>query len=64
MALLDFKCQKCGKKFFEIMKPSDADKVKCPDCGGSVKRVYEEKTCGIHSEGGCSGSCGSCSGCH
>lgn len=65
MALIDFECKKCGKKFFEIIKPSEADKIKCPDCGGEVIRVYKEKSIGKHSSGGgCAGNCGSCSGCH
>lgn len=67
MALIDFKCTKCGKKFFEIIKPSEIGKIKCPDCGGDVKRVYEERSIGKHSNGGssgCGGNCSACSGCH
>lgn len=66
MALIDFKCDKCGNKFFEIINPEDAAKIRCPKCGGSVKRVYKGKFYGKSSSdgGGCSGNCGSCSGCH
>lgn len=66
MALIDFECEKCGKKFFEIVNFCDVDKVKCPECGSDVKRVYKGKFYGKNSSGGssCSGSCGCCSGCH
>jgi putative FmdB family regulatory protein len=62
MALVDFECTKCGDKFFEIVKPDEADKVKCPKCGGEVRRVYKGKYYG-KSGGSCSGSCSGCSGC-
>ncbi|HBM80857.1 MAG: zinc ribbon domain-containing protein [Clostridiales bacterium] len=63
MALIDFECRKCGKKFFEIMSPHDVGRIKCPECGGEVKRVYKENYSGKHPDG-CGGDCGSCSGCH
>lgn len=63
MALLDFKCEKCGENFFEIVK-GENEKVKCPKCGSeSTRRVYKGKFYG-KSGGGCSGgNCGSCAGC-
>lgn len=67
MALIDFECVKCKEKFFEIINPHKINDVKCPKCGGEVKRVYKEESCCKASAGGsngCSGSCGSCSGCH
>lgn len=75
MALIDFRCNKCGNKFFEIISSEDANKVKCPKCGSDSTRVYKGKFYGKSSSGegasgeggfsgGCSGSCGSCSGCH
>lgn len=66
MALIDFECTKCGKKFFEIVKSDEAGEVKCPDCSSSAKRVYKGRFYGKSSEGhsGCGGSCGSCGGCH
>lgn len=66
MALIDFKCVKCGNEFFEIISAGGTDKVKCPECGGDVERIYKGKFYGKSSEGGhsgCGGSCGSCSGC-
>jgi putative FmdB family regulatory protein len=62
MALIDFKCGKCGNSFFEIMN-NDKDKITCPKCGSEdVKRVYKGKFYGT-SGGSCGGSCSTCSGC-
>lgn len=70
MALIEFKCDKCGEKFDEIVKLSNRESIKCPKCGSNeVKQVFEGK-CSFGgsskgSGGGCSsGSCGGCSGCH
>ena len=63
MAVMDFECKKCGNKFFDIVSLEDIDKIKCPKCGGDVKRVYKGKFYG-KSSGSCGGSCGTCSGCH
>ena len=42
MALIDFKCDKCGEKFFEIVNLSEKDKVKCPRCNsGEVRQIFE-----------------------
>ncbi|MCK9216968.1 MAG: zinc ribbon domain-containing protein [Firmicutes bacterium] len=42
MALLDFKCNDCGEKFFEIVSASEKDKIKCPKCGGKdIIQVFE-----------------------
>lgn len=61
MALIDYKCEKCGNDFFEIVK--EDTKVKCPKCGSEeVKREYKGKYYG-KSGGNCSGSCSGCSGC-
>ena len=68
MALIDFKCNKCGEKFEEIVKLSNRENVKCPKCGSEeIKQVFEGKcnAGGSAKGGGCSsGSCGGCSGCH
>lgn len=62
MALIDFKCDKCGDSFFEILK-DDKEKVTCPNCGSeSVKRIYKGKYYGKGSSCG-SGGCAGCSGC-
>ena len=42
MALIDFKCTKCGYKFFELVNFKDRDKVNCPQCkSGGVQQIYE-----------------------
>ena len=69
VALIDFKCSKCGEKFEEIVKLSDRENIKCPKCGSEeIKQVFEGKCARAGSAkgvGGCSsGSCGCCSGCH
>lgn len=62
MALIDFKCKKCGKDFFEIVS-SNEEKVVCPKCNSEeVERIYKGKYFG--KGGGCSGGCSSCNGCH
>ncbi len=35
---LDFKCFDCGYEFEEVVE--DNEIVKCPQCGGSVRRLY------------------------
>lgn len=61
MPLIDYKCEKCGSSFFEVVN-GDNEKVVCPKCGSTdVKREYKGKYYG--KGGSCSGSCGSCSGC-
>lgn len=61
MPLIDYKCEKCGNSFFEIVK-DDKEKIICPKCGSAdVKREYKGKYYG--KGGSCSGSCNSCPGC-
>ena len=68
MALIDFKCDRCGEKFEEIVKLSDRNDIKCPKCGSSdIRQIFEGKCSSVGSSkgGGCSGgSCSCCSGCH
>ncbi|MDD2481291.1 MAG: zinc ribbon domain-containing protein [Lutispora sp.] len=67
MAALDFKCNDCGEKFFEIVNSSNKDKVVCPKCHSkNVKQVFEGKcqSGGASKGSGCSGGCGTCGGCH
>lgn len=69
MAALDFRCNDCGEKFFEIVSSSNRDKVVCPKCQSkNVKQIFEGKCqCSGSSKGsggGCGGSCGTCGGCH
>ena len=63
MALLKFRCKDCGKVFDELTTLAKMDEVKCPVCGGETERAYEGK-CARSGQGGCSGSCATCGGCH
>ena len=62
MALLKFRCKKCGKVFDELTTLANMDRVKCPDCGGETERAYEGK-CMRPGQGDCGGNCASCGGC-
>ncbi|MBQ8291125.1 MAG: zinc ribbon domain-containing protein [Clostridia bacterium] len=64
MPFLQYKCEKCGKKFDELVK-SYLDKVQCPDCGGATVRDYsgEILTATGQTSKKCSGNCKTCSGC-
>lgn len=68
MALIDFRCNKCGGKFEEIVRILDRDNIKCPICGSkNIRQVFEGKCNmgGSAKGGGCSGgSCAGCRGCH
>lgn len=64
MPLIDYKCTKCKKEFFEIVK-SEKDKVTCPQCGSEeINRLYKGKFYGKSGGGSCGGNCSGCSGCH
>lgn len=64
MPILDFKCNRCGKVFDELVKSSDDTKgVICPACGSNDhSRVYQGKCYGSKSSG-CTHNCATCSGC-
>ena len=69
MAVLDFKCEDCGEKFFELVSAQNRDKLECPKCKSkNVKQMFEGKCNSggaVKGGGGCSsGDCGGCSGCH
>lgn len=68
MAIIDYKCEACGEKFFEIVKASNRDEIVCPKCKSkNVKQLFEGKcnSGGATKGGSCSGgSCSGCSGCH
>ncbi len=64
MPFLQYKCEKCGKEFDELVK-SFADEVLCPTCKTVAKRNYSGE---VFSATGkptkkCSGNCKTCSGC-
>ena len=49
MPFLKFKCESCGKVFDELVKLSDVEALRCPDCGGKVRRVLSPQ--GLETEG-------------
>ena len=67
MPIYIFRCKNCAHQFEQLTSISKRDAVRCPKCGQEVARVYEGQ-CAYGgkrgAEGGCSGSCACCSGCH
>lgn len=62
MPMIDYKCNECGREFFEIVSSSD-EKVQCPSCKSmNTKRIYKGKFYGKGSS--CGGNCSCCGGCH
>ena len=64
MAILQYKCPACGKKFDELVKKFDLP-VHCPYCGAKAERDYSGD---MFSSTGkpakkCSGNCSNCNGC-
>ena len=39
MPLYEYRCSKCGKNFEKIQKFSSKPRARCPECGGSGKRL-------------------------
>lgn len=39
MPLFDYKCPRCGNEEFDVLQPSDAEPIKCPECGTSMNKV-------------------------
>ena len=65
MPILQYKCEKCGKKFEELVQKFD-DPVLCPDCKAPAVRDWSGE---MFSSTGkkpskCSGNCKTCGGCH
>ena len=70
--MYEFKCDKCGKKFEELIRNNDPD-PNCPECGSAAHRLLsacrrvrasQGDTAYAPTGGGCSGcsggNCGSC----
>ncbi len=49
MALYEYECGSCGRRFERIQKFSDAHVEICPTCGGPVKRLISSPA--IHFKG-------------
>jgi putative FmdB family regulatory protein len=39
MPLYEYLCKKCGHRFEKILKFSDRQPTKCPECGGAIEQV-------------------------
>ena len=39
MPTYDFQCEKCSKKFSELVKYEERDEVHCPECKEQAKRL-------------------------
>lgn len=64
MPILQYKCEKCGKKFEELVSRFD-DTVLCPNCKQPAVRDWNGE---VFSATGqktkkCSGNCKTCGGC-
>jgi putative FmdB family regulatory protein len=44
MPIYEYCCDKCGNEFEEWQKFSDPVVDKCPDCGGSARRLISQST--------------------
>ena len=66
MPIFEFKCEKCGYVFDELVK-SYKDGAICPRCRSNAERSYSGKMYSAtgKASGGCSGNCSTCnSRCH
>ncbi len=43
MPLINFQCKECALKFSELVYSRNKASVRCPECGGEVKQIYEGK---------------------
>lgn len=40
MPLYEYRCLSCGEKFEIIQKSTDAPLKNCPNCGGTLKKLF------------------------
>ena len=61
MPIYEYKCEKCGNVFDELVKDC-GEKVICPRCRSVAARNYSGKiyTSTGKSTGGCGGNCAAC----
>lgn len=65
MPFLQYVCEKCGKRFEELVK-SHLDEVFCPVCKEKARRDYSGEMFSATGKTSkkCSGNCKTCGGCH
>ncbi len=65
MPILQYKCEKCGKKFEELVQKFD-DPVFCPVCKEKAVRDWSGEMFSATGKTSkkCSGHCKTCGGCH
>jgi putative FmdB family regulatory protein len=39
MPIYEYECKKCGHRFEKILKFSDKQPTRCPECGGKIEQV-------------------------
>lgn len=64
MPIFEYECQKCGKKFEELVR-SHEEEVRCPKCGAPAGRVWSGEVYGATGlkKKNCTGNCSACGGC-
>ena len=64
MPILQYKCEKCGKKFEELVAKYD-DAVYCPSCGERAARDWSGEMFSATGKPSkkCNGNCKTCGGC-
>ncbi len=41
MPLFEYECEQCGVRFERLQRKGDSVTGKCPECGGSVRRLIQ-----------------------
>jgi putative FmdB family regulatory protein len=44
MPIYDFKCGECGRVTEILIRDTDGQEIKCPDCGGSLEKLISSST--------------------
>ncbi|MFO8049481.1 MAG: zinc ribbon domain-containing protein [Desulfosudaceae bacterium] len=57
MPIYEFKCDKCGREFEELVMVSSRDKTRCPDCGHTKVKKLISRTSGNAVSSKSSGAC-------
>ena len=63
MPMINFQCKDCGTKFTELVYSHNKDKVRCPECNGQVKQIYEGKCNSLQTSRGSEPAGSACQSC-